>query len=225
MSTPPDALAAAQQRRRERDAAQERRRSARNALLRGEGRERIEAAFALARLAPPGPELLPALVDALAHPEGDVRWTAARILVDLGRVHGEVLRVLLGLLASAERAPVRRMAAHCLRELAPDRPEAAHALVAATRDPDPAVRRGALVALAGVVDPPAEARTRLLACLEEAGDPQLVGLAALALGRLATSGGAPCPGELRERLRGLAREHPSPAVRRALGVALTDVNP
>ena len=144
---------------------------------------RIQAALALARLEPPGPALLPALVDALAAPEGDLRWSAARVLVDMGRLHGEVLGVLLGLVATAEQPSVRRMASFALRQLAPDRPEAARVLLEATRDGDVAVRRAAVTALAGLLDPPREVAARL-AELRDDRDPALARLAGLALGEL-----------------------------------------
>src|SRR5690606_36589439 len=51
---------------------------------------RVHAALALARLEPPDPGLLPALVEALGARAGDLRWSAARVLVELGRLHPEV---------------------------------------------------------------------------------------------------------------------------------------
>lgn len=122
---------------------------------------RWHAARALARLQPPGTELLPALVEALACGAGDVRWEAARILVDVGRLHGEVLTLLLGLVRSAGHASQRAMAAHCLRELAPDQAACAAALLDASRDPDLRVRRAALTAAAGLMDPPRALAERL----------------------------------------------------------------
>lgn len=133
----------------------------RAALRSGEPQRRWHGARTLARLEPPGPELLPALVEALACGEGAVRWEAARILVDVGRLHGEVLTLLLGLLRSAEQASQRAMAAHCLRELAPDQAACAAALLDASRDPDLGVRRAALTAAAGLLDPPRALAERL----------------------------------------------------------------
>jgi len=153
------------------------------ALRSGTRAARIQAALALARLEPPGPALLPALVDALAAPEGDLRWSAARVLVDMGRLHGEVLGVLLGLVAAAEQPSARRMASFALRQLAPDRPEAARVLLEATRDGDVAVRRAAVTALAGLLDPPREVAARLTE-LRDDRDPALARLAGLALGEI-----------------------------------------
>ena len=106
-------------------------------------RQRIQAALTLARLEPPEPRSLPALVAALDAEDGDVRWSATRLLVEMGRGRGEVLPVLLGL--AREGSPrARRMALAGLRELAPDEPEVARTLLAATRDPDAGVRRSAV---------------------------------------------------------------------------------
>ena len=153
------------------------------ALRSGARGARIQAALALARLEPPAPALLPALVDALAAPAGDLRWSAARVLVEMGRLHGEVLGVLLALVGAAEQPSTRRMASFALSQLAPDRPEAARVLLEATRDGDVAVRRAAVTALAGLLDPPREVAARL-AELRDDRDPGLARLAALALGEL-----------------------------------------
>jgi HEAT repeat protein len=154
---------------------------------RAEATRRVHAALALARLEPPEPGLLPALVDGLGAPDGDVRWSAARVLVDMGRLHPELVGVLIGLVRGAADAAARRMAAFSLRELAPDHPETARALLEATGDDDRHVRRAAVTALAGLLDPPPEVGTRL-ADLRADPDPTLARLAGLALARL--EGGA-----------------------------------
>jgi hypothetical protein len=161
------------------------------AAVRGNAlRARAQAALALARLEPPEPALLPALVEALDATDADLRWSAARVLVDMGRLHGEIVRVLIGL-ARVARPNARRMAVLALRELAPDVAAAAHALVEASRDADAPVRRAALTAMAGLVDPPPAVRTRLAEAAREA-DPIAARLAALALEKL----GPPSPAEM-----------------------------
>jgi HEAT repeat protein len=200
----------------------------RGALRSGPPRARLHAALALARLEPPGPALLPALVEGLAAPEGDLRWRAARVLVDMGRLHGEVLAVLLALVRQpddrgpAGRAPVRRMATFALRELAPDRPESARVLLEAARDPDPQVRRAAVTALAGLVAPPPEVVDSLTAALDDR-DPVLPGLAALSLAELAAHPAAEIRHLIagaRPRLRSLAQRGATPGLRRAAQTAL-----
>jgi HEAT repeat protein len=154
---------------------------------------RFAAAETLSRVEPPGPKLLPILVEALASPVGEVRWSAARLLVGLGRLHGEVLPLLLGLVRADERPGVRRMATFALRELAPDLPAAAEALLAASRDAAAGVRRAAYTALAAVSDAPPAVATRLAEALH--GEPDAVArrLAALALGELAGADPAAVP--------------------------------
>jgi HEAT repeat protein len=133
------------------------------AVLRGPvgSRGRLLAALTLAQLETPSPELLPALVEGLLHSDGPLRWEAARTLVDVGRLHTEAVTLLVGLVASGESPLLRRMAMHCLRELAPDLPEAASALVGASRDANPALVRAALTAMAGLFRPPSAVLERL----------------------------------------------------------------
>jgi HEAT repeat protein len=159
------------------------------------------AAFTLARLEPPGPRLLPALVEALASEDGDIRWAAARILVDAGRLHGEVLALLVGLVRTSDSAAVRRMATFALRSLAPDRPEAARVLLEATGDADLRVRRAAFTALAALEAPPREVPARLVGALRSDPDAATRRLAALALGELGAADPAALPAEAREALR------------------------
>jgi len=149
---------------------------------------RIGSAFSLARMAPPHPGLLPALVEALEARDGAVRWTAARLIVDVGRAHPEVLRLVIGLASDLDRgrgASVRRMATFCLRELGPDLPEVAQALEDASRDPDPPVRRAALSGLAALIEPAPRVAERLIEAIESDPDAASRGLAAAALGALA----------------------------------------
>jgi len=187
----------------------------RDALRSNSPRRRFSAAYTSVRLQPPTPGLLPALLEALGSADGDVRWAGARILVDLGRLHGEVLGVLIGLLQGGDDAVVRRMAAFCLRELAPDRPESARVLVAATRDRSLHVRRAALSALAGLLDPPPEVGTRLLEALARDEDPAARRIAAVALGELGAANPGSLPDSAHEKLRALAAEAPEADLRRA----------
>jgi HEAT repeat protein len=160
--------------------------SLREALRAELPRLRIQAALTLARLEPPEPRSLPALVAALDSEDGGIRWSAARILVEMGRGHGEVLQVLLSL--AREGSPrARQVALAGLRELAPGEPEVARALLAATRDADLRVRRAAVTALAGLVEPPRAVFDRLNALVS--GDPDQASrrLAEVALARLSAA--------------------------------------
>ncbi|MDH3212105.1 MAG: HEAT repeat domain-containing protein [Myxococcales bacterium] len=142
------------------------------------------AAFTTARLEPPSEKLLPALVEALGLPDGDVRWAAAKILVETGRLVDSVLPLLLGLARGCEAPVVRRMATYCLRELAPDRPESAAALLEASRDEDLALRRAGLTALASLMEPPPAVLERLVEALAGDPDPASRRIAAAALGEV-----------------------------------------
>ncbi len=116
--------------------------------LRGTHPDARRAALDVARrLGPPEPGWLPALVEALASKRGDERWTAARLLVDLGRLHGETAGVAAGLAHADERPVVRRMALFCAVELAPDDPSTRALLEQSTGDEDPEVRQAAKIAL------------------------------------------------------------------------------
>jgi HEAT repeat protein len=131
------------------------------ALRSDDASRRWHAVLTSTRIEPPTPRLLPPIVEALAHRDGDVRWMAARLLVDAGRVNPEVLPLVVGLVTGGDSADVRRMATHCVRELGPERPEATRALLEGTRDSDPLVRRAALTSLAGLSDPSSEVFDRL----------------------------------------------------------------
>jgi len=143
---------------------------------------RFGAAFVLFHAERPGLRLLPALLESLELADGDVRWQAAQMLAALGRLHGEVLPVLLAEARSAASASRRRMALYVLRELAPERAETGEVLLAALGDSDPHVRRAALSCFAKLSDP---ARPLAERALELAGgadpDPRLARIAAVIL--------------------------------------------
>jgi HEAT repeat protein len=194
----------------------------RRALRSQDTGRRFGAAAALARLAPPGPMLIPALVEALGQRDGDVRWTAARLLVDAGRLHPEVLGILLGLARGDERPPVRRMAVFALRELAPDLPECARTLVQSTHDDDTSVRRAALTAMASLLDPPAFVLERLLEVLgdDAHADPASRRIATLAFGELGATDPACLPAGSIEQLQALAASSLDAGLRRGATRAL-----
>lgn len=191
----------------------------RRALRSDEPARRFGAAFTAARLDPPSPRLLPVLVEALASADGDVRWSAARLLVEAGRAHGEVLPLLVGLARAGESAVVRRMATFALRELAPDRPEAAAVLLDAARDSDLHVRRAATTAMASLLSPPATVARHLLSALGSDPDAATRRLAALALGEIGASGAALPDGAAAE-LEAAARRDEDVDLQRAVARAL-----
>jgi len=164
------------------------------AALRSEDpRQRLEGAWTWARLEPPPIKLLPAVVSALGHVEGDARWRAARLLVELARLHDEVAPVVRNLAGSDQPARVRRIALTALRELEPDSPETVRAHLAASRDPDPGLQRLALTGLAGLRAPTREVWGRLAEVLATHSDPACRRVAATAFGAL---GAAPADARL-----------------------------
>lgn len=189
--------------------------------LRGENkRARCYAALTYARLEPPPIKLMPALVDALASSEGSVRWSAAKHLVDMGRVHGEVLPVLLEYSVREPRRDARRMAVHALRELAPDHAETADALLTTTRDPDLVLRRASLAALASLLDPPPEIIERLVEVLIDDRDCASQRIAVTALGELGATSGQKISPAIETQIRGLADLADDPGLRHAATRAL-----
>jgi HEAT repeat protein len=192
----------------------------REALSSAQPQTRRVAALVGARLAPRELRLLPPLVEALGSQDGYLRWGAARALVELGRTQGEVHPLLLHLAQADPNAVARRMAAFCLRDLGPDDPRTAAALLAASRDPELRVRRAALSALGALLDPPREVEERLREALLEDPDGASRRIAAAVLGGL----GARDPGFLGPATRAaLARARdgsPDPDLRRAAQRAL-----
>lgn len=164
----------------------------RGALHEGPARQRTAAALTLARIEPPDVRLLPSLVAGLDLDDGKLRWSALKILVETGRLHGEVLPVLVGLAKSDPSPVVRRMACHGLRELGRDAPAAALALLEATADPDLRARRAAYAALSSQLDPPPAVLERLVAALSEESDGACRRIATVALAEI----GARLPGGL-----------------------------
>jgi HEAT repeat protein len=192
----------------------------RRALRAEEPAQRFGAAFTAARLDPPSPRLLPVLVEALASGDGDVRWSAARLLVEAGRAHGEVLPLLVGLARAGENAVVRRMATFALRELAPERAEAAAVLLEAVRDSDLHVRRAATTAMASLLDPPRSVARHLLAALGSDPDAATRRLAALALGEIGAASPAALPEGAAAQLEAAALRDEDVDLRRAVARAL-----
>lgn len=154
----------------------------RDLLRRGSPRARFAAAWVLVRCDPPSLRVLPALLDALELPDGDLRWSAAHMLTALGRTQPEVFAVLLGEARDASRpAARRRMLLYALRELGPDRPETGELLLAALADPAPDVRRAALSSFGKLLEPDRACLERALEIAAADPDPKLRRIAATLL--------------------------------------------
>lgn len=157
------------------------------ALHEGTRLARFAAAFVLFRTERPGLRLLPALLDALEVPDGDIRWQATHMLAVLGRMHGEVLPVVLHEAREASHPVRRRMALYALRELAPERPETAEACLAALDDGVREVRRAALTCFGKLAGAERPALERVLAIASGDPDPAMRALAAVALPNLVSA--------------------------------------
>jgi HEAT repeat protein len=157
----------------------------RDLLHEGSLHARFAAAFVLFHEDRPTLRLLPALLDALELEDGDLRWSAARMLATLGRLHGEVLPLLLHA-ARASDSPTRQcMALYTLRELAPENSQTHESFVAALNAADPQVRRAALSSLAKLTDPSRDCLDRALEIASNDEDPSLRRIAVTVLPDLA----------------------------------------
>jgi hypothetical protein len=153
------------------------------ALRSDDPRHRLEAAWTWARLEPPPIKLLPAVVSALGNLDGDARWRAARLLVELARMHGEVAPVVRNLVAADQPARVRGIGLAALRELEPESDSTRSAHLAASRDPDSGLARLALLGLAGLGAPTREVWQRFSEVAASHADPACRQIAARALER------------------------------------------
>jgi HEAT repeat protein len=174
-------------------------------------RGRWGAAYALARVGPPPPEVLPVLLDALGEDDGDVRWAAADILVRLP--DSEAVATAVRRLAAEGNPAQRKMALYCLRDRDARGPAVEAVVLAGLDDPTAGVRLAAMASLARLAADRARAADRLAAALDDA-DAGVRRAAAAALGTL----GAPTPVALAALRR--AAEAPDPSLRRAAGRAL-----
>jgi HEAT repeat protein len=187
----------------------------RGALSSPDAPTRRAAALAGARIAPRELRLLPPLVDALGSDDRYVRWGAARALVELGQTQGEVHPLVLHLAQTDPNPVARRMAAFCLRDLAPDDPRTAAALLDASRDSDLRVHRAALSALASLLAPPREVEERLRDALESDPDAASRRIATAVLRTLGTSHTDFVGERTRAALASARDSSPDPDLRRA----------
>jgi HEAT repeat protein len=147
-------------------------------------RLRWGAAYTLGRASLAGPEVWPAVREAMALDDGDQRWAAAELGCALVRRHpalGAELRAALG----TESATLRKMALYCLRDLAAD--DAPALARAALADPDAGVRLAAVATAAGTAPGSAHAGScaaGLARAVAADPDPGVRRAAAAALGKL-----------------------------------------
>jgi len=135
-------------------------------LASADPRERWGAAYALAQVEVAPRDAMPALLEALASPDGDLRWASARILVRAIR-HEPALAALVPPLVDAPSSLQRKMALYCLRDLAGAVPVDGSGIATALADVDPAVRIAAMAAALAALPRTAEVAERLAALLDD----------------------------------------------------------
>ena len=103
-------------------------------------------AYVLGNLPAPQGAALSVLIDSLDHPDADIRWAVALLLVRLARQIAALRHQLIALCATGSEKQ-RRMALYCIRDLALDDSDSLTALLTAMRDPAPSVRVAAAISL------------------------------------------------------------------------------
>jgi hypothetical protein len=148
--------------------------------------QRFAAAHILFRAQGPHLRLLPALLASLALRDGDRRFAAAHMLVQLGAMEPAVEVALRHDARHASEPARRRMAVFALRELAPHARETEAICLVALADPDLSVQRAALASLAKLADPSGAALERALGILDAHPDGQMQMLATAVVTQLAS---------------------------------------
>ncbi len=179
---------------------------------------RFSAAWVLFRSGNASLRLLPALLDSLEHADGDLRWSASHMLATLGRIHPEVLPLLLHEAREARLPTRRRMAVFALRELAPEQAATHAVLLSALDDPEPAVQRASLSCFAKLCETSRSTARRILQVLESHPDLSMRRIAAVVTPEVVAS--HPEPLEDARRLLGTLGTSSDPALSRAARSAL-----
>lgn len=137
-------------------------------------------AYVLARLSKLSPLCLGVLIDTLDDRDPDIRWAAARLLVDLGKINRDI-DVLVLRVVKIGTAVQRRMALYCLRDLQLSDAASLQALLDALQDTDPLVRLAAVTSVKSRPDAVKEGAAVLLRLFLEDPDAGVRHNAAIAL--------------------------------------------
>jgi HEAT repeat protein len=140
-------------------------------------------AYVLGHLSPPSQECISRLIDALDHPEPDIRWAVALLLVRIAKKESAVADLLVALCASGT-VNQKRMALYCIRDLALSDSVSSAALLTALDDADPTVRVAATICLKMRCDLDDAGKNTLLKVYVEDKDPRVRNAAAIALAAL-----------------------------------------
>ena len=151
-------------------------------------RNRWPAAYVLAHLPEPSVETIQALLDALDHPEPDIRWANSLLLARIGRDNADLKTELINLCSSGS-SNQKRMALYCLRDLALTDTASAAAMIGALKDGESTVRVAAVICLKTRHGLDATGKETLLQVYLNDRDSRALNAAAIALATL----GKPAP--------------------------------
>jgi HEAT repeat protein len=127
---------------------------------------------------------MPALVEAIASSDGDVRWAAAELIVRLGKAHRDTVSRQLLALANHGNLNARKMALYSLRDVGGARDELLAAAENACGDHQSLLKMAALALLARIENPGERAAALAIRLLEGDPDGAVRRCAAVALGHL-----------------------------------------
>jgi HEAT repeat protein len=127
---------------------------------------------------------VPALVEAIASSDGDVRWAATELLVRRGKTHRDAVSRQLIALVNDGNLNARKMALYCLRDVGGARDELLAAAENACRDHQSLLKMAALSLITRVENPGDRAAALAIRLLEGDPDAGVRRCAAVALGHL-----------------------------------------
>ncbi len=127
-------------------------------------------AYVLGHLPRPSASTVAKLLECLDHPESDIRWAIALLLVRIAKMDGSLVALLLELRKTGTPTQ-RRMAIYCIRDLKLADSVGLSALFDSLADPDPGVRIAAATSLKGKSDFDDSAKKVLLKIFFE--DPEI----------------------------------------------------
>jgi len=110
------------------------------------GRHQWPAAYILAHLPHPSQRVFAVLLNALDHPDPEIRWAVMLLLVRLAKTDRDIVGLLLELRETGTPTQ-RRTAIYCIRDLSLTDATSLQALLNSLRDDDPTVRVAAVTSL------------------------------------------------------------------------------
>lgn len=160
----------------------------RAALSHADSRARWGAAYALGLVTLEGAldlAAMPALIEAIASSDGDVRWAAAELIVRLGKTHRDAVSMRLIELTRTGNLNARKMALYCLRDVGGPREELLGVAESCSGDHQSLLKMAALSLISRIENPGERATTLAIRLLEADPDAGVRRCAAVALGHLA----------------------------------------